>query len=165
MYLRWSNRLRPAAPALLVLVLAWASEAYAIVLPTGPQADEVVDYVYSDASRPVLMDFGLCRGIHRNGERKYGCKDPLAESEIKAGMKVYAWMKFLVPRNAQPRIQLRIDHDGIRRDTFTRVLEPAVRYRTWHEVQVGKNGHWRFEVFHVEGARPERLYSRSITVR
>jgi hypothetical protein len=132
--------------------------------PSSRDTRQVVEYYYSDAEQPVLMDFGLCRGIHNEGPDRYECREPLSESELTAGMRVYAWMKFLVPRGATPSIMLRIDHDARTRDTWTRRLEGAVRFRTWHAVDLDRPGRWRMEVFHANGGDPLRLFSRTVRI-
>jgi hypothetical protein len=132
--------------------------------PSSRETRQVVEYYYSDAEQPVLMDFRLCRGIHDAGPDRYECREPLSESELTNGMRVYAWMKFLVPQDATPTIMLRVDHDARTRDTWSRRLEGAVRYRTWHAVNLDRPGRWRMEVYHANGDDPLRLFSRTVRI-
>jgi hypothetical protein len=138
--------------------------AHAANAPSSRDTRQVVDYYYSDAEQPVLMDFRLCRDIHDAGPDRYECDGALAERELAAGMRVYAWMKFLVPRRAAPSIMLQVDHEARPRDTWTRQLEGAVRYRTWHAVELNRPGRWRMEVYHANGDDPVRLFSRTLRI-
>lgn len=132
--------------------------------PSSRDTQQVIEYYYSDAEQPVLMDFRLCRGIDDDGPDRYECRGALSESELTTGMRVYAWMKFLVPRDASPSIMLRIDHDARTRDTWTRRLQGAVRFRTWHVVDFDRPGRWRMEVYHANGDDPLRLFSRTVRI-
>lgn len=145
-------------------VAAASSTAHANRMPSSRDARQVIEYYYSDAEQPVLMDFRLCRGIHDDGADRYECRDPLTESELTPGMRVYAWMKFLVPQRATPRVMLRVDHEARTRDTWTRQLEGAVRFRTWRAVELDRAGRWRMEVYHDTGGDPVRLFSRTVRV-
>ncbi len=138
--------------------------AHADKVPSSRDTRQVIEYYYSNAERPVLMDFRLCRGVHDDGADRYECRGPLSESELAPGMRVYAWMKFLVPQRATPAVMLRVDHDARTRDTWTRRLEGAVRFRTWHAVQLDRPGRWRLEVYHATGGDPVRLFSRTVRI-
>lgn len=138
--------------------------AHADRVPSSRDTRQVIEYYYSGAEQPVLMDFRLCRGIHDDGTDRYECRDPLSESELTAGMRIYAWMKFLVPQGAAPSITLRVDHDAKTRDTWTRQLEGAVRFRTWRAVELDRPGRWRMEVYHAAGGDPVRLFSRTVRI-
>lgn len=153
-------------PAMLVclgLVVATPA-ADAAAVPSSREARQVIEYYYSTAEQPVLMDFRLCRGIHDSGADRYECREPLGENQLAPGMRVYAWMKFLVPRGATPSIMLQVDHDARTRDTWTRRLEGAVRFRTWHEVHLDRRGRWRMEVYHDTDGEPVRLFSRTVRI-
>lgn len=145
-------------------IVAAISPAHADNVPSSRNTRQVIEYYYSDAEQPVLMDFRLCRGIHDDGVDRYECRDPLSESELTPGMRVYAWMKFLVPQGATPSVMLRIDHEARTRDTWTRQLEGAVRFRTWRAVELDRPGRWRMEVYHADGDAPVRLFSRTVRV-
>lgn len=158
-------RTSPVSAMFVCLGMATAiPAAHANKVPTSHETRQVIEYYYGDARQPVLMDFRLCRGIHDDGAERYECRGPLSESELAVGMRVYAWMKFLVPQRATPRVMLRVDHEASTRDTWTRQLEGAVRFRTWHPVQLDRPGRWRMEVYHATGDDPVRLYSRTVRI-
>lgn len=158
-------RMRHAGAGLLCMGILTALPAvHAAERPSSRDTRTVVEYFYSGAEQPVLMDFQLCRGIQTSGAERYECRDPLTESALGQGMRVYAWMKFLVPKGARPTIMLRVDHNGANRDVWSRGLEAAVRYRTWHEVEFDRAGRWRIEVYDDTGREPVRLFSRTVRV-
>ncbi|WP_067561094.1 hypothetical protein [Halofilum ochraceum] len=152
----------------IALVVACAAAAIPVAhagsVPSSHDTRRVIDYYYSGAEQPVLMDFRLCRDIHDDGANRYECREPLSESDLSTGMRIYAWMKFLVPRGATPRIMLRVDHDAKTRDTWTRQLEGAVRFRTWRTVELDRPGRWRVEVYHAAEDQPVRLFSRTVRI-
>ncbi len=158
-------RISPVLATFVCLGVAAAiPAAHANKVPSSRDTRQVIEYYYSDARQPVLMDFRLCRGVHQNGADRYECREPLSESDLAPGMRVYAWMKFLVPQRATPRVMLRIDHDAQTRDTWTRQLEGAVRFRTWYPVQIDRAGRWRMEVYHATGDDRVRLFSRTVRI-
>lgn len=158
-------RIRSFLAAVGCLTLAAATSAtHAGKVPSSRETREVIDYYFSDAEQPVLMDFRLCRAIHDDGPGRYDCQEPLSERDLAPGMRIYAWMKFLVPQTATPTIMLQIDHNARTRDTWKRQLDGAVRFRTWHAVELDGSGRWRLEVYHADGGDPVRLYSRTVRI-
>lgn len=160
-------RISPARAASICLGMVMTvaiPAAHAAKSPSSHETRQVVEYYFSGAEQPVLMDFRLCRGIHDDGADRYECREPLSESDLAVGMRVYAWMKFLVPRGATPSVVLRIDNDAGTRDTWTRQLEGAIRFRTWRAVELDRAGRWRMEVYHATGEDPVRLFSRTLRI-
>ena len=133
--------------------------------PEPDAADRVVEYYFSDAGAPVLMDFELCSGVYEEGPDKNDCLETLDPASIEAGTEVYLWMKFLVPRDATASILTQLNHKGVTRRTFNRDLEGAIRYRTWHVARFENTGTWEIAVFHEGPDDVTKLRSVSINVK
>lgn len=133
--------------------------------PPSSEADRVINYYYSNAAIPVLMEFKLCSGVHDEGPNQHNCMEELDANAIEAGSEVHIWMKFLVPRDATPSILTQLNHDGITRRTFNRDLSGAIRYRTWHTARFDNTGSWEIVVLNEGTDEVVRLASESITVR
>lgn len=133
--------------------------------PSGEAANSVVDYYYSDASQPVLMEFKVCKGVYEKGQNQHNCKEEIPEGKLREGMRAYLWMKFLVPRQASPRVLMQLNHKGITRDTMNRELDGAVRYRTWNVADFSRSGDWVAQVFHESEDDVTELFSRTLKVQ
>lgn len=149
----------------LALSLALLPTTVAAETPSASEARSVVNYYYSDATAPVLMDFKLCAGVHEEGPDQHNCTEELDADAIEADTDVHIWMNFMVPRDATASILTQLNHDGITRRTFTRDLNGAIRYRTWHTASFGSTGDWEITVLHEGDDEVARLTSQSITVR
>lgn len=149
--------------ALLCAVLA-PTAASAVEAPTGAEADRTVEYYYSDAQDPVLMDFRVCTDVQDEGDGKHDCTSTVDTAALTEGEEVVLWMKFLVPREATPKILMQVDHKGVTRDTFERTLSGAIRYRTWNRVKLTRDGTWKVRVFHETEDDVRELYSGSLEV-
>ena len=147
-----------------VITVLVSAGAFAVEAPSPDTAASVVDYYYSDASQPVLIDFKLCQGVHEEGENKHNCKNEISEGELHEGMQAYLWMKFLVPREASPQILMQVSHKGVTRDTMKRQLDGAVRFRTWNVVELSRSGDWQAQVFHESGDDVTEIFSRTLKV-
>lgn len=148
----------------LCAVFAIAPVAVAAEVPSPNEANKVVEYYYSDAKEPVLMEFKICEAIHEDGDEKNNCKGELASGDIPEGTKAYLWMKFLVPGDAAPGILMQLNHKGITRDTYSRNLTGSVRYRTWHSVEFSKAGDWDIQIFYEGEDDVKELYSSTVKV-
>lgn len=146
------------------ITIVSASHGMAASAPSGEAANTVVEYYYSDATRPVLMDFRICAAIHEEGDEKHNCKDEIQVSDLTEGSEAYLWMKFLVPQEAEPRILMQVSHKGITRDTFNSKISGAIRYRTWNKVVFSRGGDWTAQIFYEEGDDVTELFSRTIKV-
>ncbi|HKK06041.1 MAG TPA: hypothetical protein VKA50_09350 [Gammaproteobacteria bacterium] len=133
--------------------------------PSPADANRVVEYYYSDAGAPVLMNFKLCSGVYEEGPDKNNCLEELDPKSIEQGTDVYIWMKFLVPRDAKASILTQLNHKGITRKTFNRDLDGAIRYRTWHTTQFESPGQWEVAVFHEGVNDVEKLQSITVNVK
>lgn len=147
---------RTSAHLALLSTLALAPVALAADAPDPEAANRVVEYYYSDAGDPLLMELELCSGIYEEGPDKNECLETLDPKAIERGSEVYVWMKFLVPRDAQAEILTQLNRNGVTRRTFNRTLDGAIRYRTWHVAQFDSAGSWEIAVYH-EGVDDVRL--------
>lgn len=130
-------------------VLLPGTAALAAPPPPDPEiANSIVEYYYSDASAPVLMELEVCAGVHEKGPEEHDCTETLDPKGIAAGTDVYLWMKFLVPRDATADVLTQLNRGGITRRTFHRELGGALRYRTWHKVSFDDTGDWEVVVLH-----------------
>lgn len=147
-----------------LLAILLCAPAFAQQAPTGAEADRTVSYYYSDATRPVLMDLRVCADVQDEGEARHECTRTIDPAALTEGQEVVLWMKFLVPREASPRILMQADHEGITRDTFERTLSGAIRYRTWNRVELSRDGTWQVRVFHETEDTVRELYSDTLEV-
>lgn len=145
--------------------LVFASTLAAAEPPEPASANAVVEYYYSDAGRPVLMDFKLCNGVYEDGPDKHDCLEELDPAAIETGTEVYLWMKFLVPRDAEAGILTQLNHKGVTRRTFNRDLGGALRYRTWHKATFEQAGTWEVAVLYEGADGVEKLHSATLNVK
>ncbi len=147
------------------LVLLAIASAHAADKPSPEAANRVVDYYYSDAQEPILMAFKLCEGVHEEGPQKHDCTEEVSPDAVAAGEPITLWMKYLVPRDASAQVLTQLDRDGITRQTYSRELEGALRYRTWHRTTLERTGEWTIDVFHEGKGEVTRLHSSRIQVQ
>ncbi len=151
--------------ATLTLALAIAPMAHGAGKPSPDEASKVMDYYYSDASEPLLVDFKLCESVHQEGDEKHNCKNEIDRGQVEAGSEVYLWMKYLVPREASATVLTQLNHDGITRRTYRRELDGALRYRTWHTTQFKDTGKWEVSIFHEASDGVRKLFSTVLKVQ
>lgn len=149
----------------IALGLAIAPAARAVEAPDPETANSVVEYYYSDAGTPVLMEFKLCTGVYDEGPDEHECLEEVDPSAVESGSEVYLWMKFLVPQDTEATILTQLNHKGVTRRTFNRDLGGAVRYRTWHTTTFEKAGTWEVAVFHEGAQDVEKLHSVTLNVQ
>jgi len=149
---------------LLTFALAVPVAAQGADKPGAETASRVVDYYYSDATDPILLSFQLCAGVHDEGPNENNCTETLDPQSIEPGEPVYLWMKFLVPRDASATVLTQLDHKGLTRQTFSRDLGGALRYRTWHRATIDRTGEWEIKVFHEGQDEVTQLHSTVVEV-
>lgn len=149
----------------LIPALAFAPAAAAAEVPEPGQANSVVEYYYSDAGKPVLMEFKLCNGVHQQGPDQHECLEEIAPSAVEAGTEVFLWMKFLVPRDAEADILTQLNHQGVTRRTFTCELDGAVWFRTWHTATFESTGTWEVAILYETADGVDRLHSATLNVK
>ncbi len=154
-------RLQPTFAVLLALLGAPAAAAEP---PASDAANRTIEYYYSDAQRPVLMAFRVCRDVHEEGDNRHDCTQAIDTATLTEGSEIVLWMKFLVPRDAAPKILMQVDQDGITRDTFERTLSGAIRYRTWNRVQLSRDGTWQVRVFRETEDEVHELHAATLEV-
>lgn len=149
----------------LAVSIAFTPAVSAAEVPEPARAASVVEYYYSDAGTPVLMEFKLCNGVHQDGPEKHECLEEIEPSAVESGTEVYLWMKFLVPREAEASILTQINNKGITRRTFNRDLGGAIRYRTWHRATFESTGTWEVAVLHEGADEVTKLHSVTLNVK
>jgi len=152
-----------AAPA--AAVAAVADDPTAATPPRPAEVRNVLNYYFSpDAELPVLTDFKLCSGVHREGRLKNECTEEIRGESLRPGQSVYAWMNFLVPRGERGRVLMQYRHDGITRDTSKFSISGAVRYRTWRRIRLGRSGEWQVPIWFENEAGVRQIEQLSIRV-
>jgi hypothetical protein len=138
-----------AAASVCALVLLNQSIGHADQPPTAAEVRRVTNYFYSQReSTPLLADYKLCMGIHREGSNKNNCADEIDASTLQPGQSLFLWMNFLVPKGERGKVLVQLNHDGITRGTREMSIRGSMRYRTWRKIRLQRAGEWELPVYY-----------------
>gem|GEM_PF-1531251 len=153
-----------AAIAATMMTVAFLPAARAADAPTGVEANQVVDYYFSDATTPIVLAVKLCEDIYKDGPEKNNCNGEIDPANVEPGTTAYVWMKLLVPHGASAKILAQVNNKGVTRDTYDRAVPGALRYRTWMRTTFGQAGKWEIRIYDESGDSLTELYSAAVQV-
>ena len=138
-----------AAVSACALILLTQSIGHADQPPTAAEVRRVTDYFYSHPeSTPVLADYKVCTGIHREGSNKNNCAGEVDGNALQPGQSLYLWMNFLVPKGERGKVLVQPNYDGITRGIRVVTIAGSMRYRTWHKIRLPHPGEWELPVYY-----------------
>ena len=138
-----------ATLSICTLVLLTQSFSHADAPPSAEEVRKVSRYFYSDnATRPVLADYKLCKGIQRDGVDKNNCTQEVPGDTLEPGQSLYLWMNFMLPKGEQGKVLVQLNHSGVTRDTRVMPIEGSMRYRTWRKIRLLRPGDWELPVYY-----------------
>jgi hypothetical protein len=138
-----------ATVSVCALILLNQSIGRADQPPTAEEVRRVTNYFYNQRdSTPLLADYKLCAGIHREGSNKNNCAGEIEGGALEPGQSLFLWMNFLVPKGQRGKVLVQLNHDGITRGTREMSIRGSMRYRTWRKIRLQRTGEWELPVYY-----------------